>query len=245
MLGVLIVDDEPLARDRIRRMVSALGEYKVVGEAANGEQALAACEQLQPDILCLDIRMPGMDGLAVARALAQQTQAPAVIFCTAYDDYALAAFEANALGYLLKPVRAEKLAQALGKAQRLTRPQLQALQHSLGHDEAMPCLTVNRRDQVLRIPFSEARVLAADHKYVTLYHTGGEDLLDDSLKQLEQRFGDQLVRVHRNALVVRHAILGMEKDSLGRYQLRVADIDYRPTVSRRHVSELRRLIAEN
>ncbi|WP_040819905.1 LytR/AlgR family response regulator transcription factor, partial [endosymbiont of Tevnia jerichonana] len=124
-MNILLVDDEPLARERLTALLVELGgDYRVVAMAANGEQALQLCDELQVDLLLLDIRMPGIDGLTVAARLAEMATPPAVIFTTAYDEHALQAFEQNAVGYLLKPVRKQRLLQALEQARRLTRPQL-------------------------------------------------------------------------------------------------------------------------
>src|SRR6185503_21121933 len=124
-LTVLIVDDEPPARERMRSMLAEAGDFEVAGEAGHGEQAIDLVDRLTPDIVLLDVRMPGIDGLEVARHLAALPAPPAVIFTTAFDEYALQAFDSEAVAYLLKPIRAEKLNAALAKAGRLTRPQLQ------------------------------------------------------------------------------------------------------------------------
>src|SRR5690606_18997553 len=191
-MNVLIVDDEPLGRTRLRRLLSALPDIKVAGEADNGHQALAAVDSLQPDVVLMDIRMPGLDGLSAARELARRPQAPAVIFCSAYDEYAIEAFEANAIGYLLKPVNQDKLAQALAKAQRLSQPQLALLAQTDGsRQDGTPRsqLSAKSRRGIELLPFANTRYFIADHKYVTAFHTGGELLLDDTLKELQDEFG--------------------------------------------------------
>jgi two-component system response regulator AlgR len=243
-MKVLIVDDEPLARDRLSRMVARIDGYEVVGEAANGSMAIECCDSLNPDIVLLDIRMPGMDGLTAARHLSAQEEAPALIFCTAYGEYALEAFEVTATGYLLKPVNLEKLESALEKAQRLTRPQLEALDLREGSDlpDQRRNLTVTSRGSTQLIPVDDIRVLFAHQKYVTAYHLHGEALLEDSLKSLEDEFSDKFVRVHRNALVAHSFIESMEKDSDGNYSLRMSDCELMPQVSRRHVAQLRKLL---
>jgi two-component system response regulator AlgR len=271
MMKVLVVDDEPLARDRLSRMISKLEGYEVIGEAENGQKALALNAQLQPDIMCLDIRMPGMDGLEVAQALQAETQAdedhgPSVIFCTAYGEYALQAFEANAVDYLLKPVNQEKLSHALLKARRLSSAQLDVLRQ-LGADregtdtegaqeggamigtaaesaldQSPACITVRRRSGLHRILLKDIRALVADNKYVSVFHLDGEDLIDESLKQIEARFPDVFVRVHRNALVSLPHVVSMSRDGLGCYQLSLQGVEVQPVVSRRHVSTLRQQI---
>ena len=129
-MKVLITDDEPLARDRLRRLLVEIGNIEIVGEAASGGEALELSERTRPDLVLLDIRMPGLDGLEPAAHLAAQEQPPAVVFTTAYGDHALAAFEASAVDYLLKPIRRERLEQSLDKARRLNRLQLDALKRA-------------------------------------------------------------------------------------------------------------------
>src|SRR5690348_7225693 len=126
-LKVLIVDDESPARERLRSLLSEIDDVQIVGEAATGEQGLQSAVELSPDVVLLDVRMPGMDGIETARHLNVLAEPPAVIFATAYDEYAVNAFDAQAVGYLLKPIRKEKLASALTHAGRLTRPQLQRI----------------------------------------------------------------------------------------------------------------------
>jgi two-component system response regulator AlgR len=243
MTRVLIADDEPLARARLRRLLEAQPGVMVVGEAANGEQALAACEGLRPHVVLMDIRMPGVDGLSAARILAGQPAPPAVIFCTAYDDYAIEAFEANAIGYLLKPVNEAKLALALAKAERLSAGRLGAIPGDGRRPAQRTHLSARSRRGVELLPLAQARYFIADHKYVTVYHPEGELLIDDTLKELEDEFGAYLLRVHRNALVGIEHILGLERVDLGQYRVRLAGIDHGPQVSRRHLASVRRVLA--
>lgn len=258
-MKVLIVDDEPLGRTRLRRLLNALPDIKVAGEADNGHQALAAVDHLQPDVVLMDIRMPGLDGLSAARQLAERAQAPAVIFCSAYDEYAIEAFEANAIGYLLKPVSQEKLAQALAKAQRLSQPQIALLsQHGAQSDRnaqsspsfssiqgaARTQLSAKSRRGIELLPFADARYFIADHKYVTAFHTGGELLLDDTLRELEDEFGARLLRVHRNALVVLEHIQGLERVELGQYRVKLHGLTHGPLISRRHLPDVRKMLEQ-
>lgn len=245
-MKVLVVDDEPLARARLLRQIDQLHDFEVVGEAENGEVALAMVDQHRPEVVLMDIRMPLMDGLEAAINVAEMDEPPAVIFCTAYNDYAIEAFEANAVGYLLKPVNRDKLAQALAKAQKLNRVQLSAL----ATDEPVVerrHLTVKTARGVELVAIDEARCFMADHKYVTIvYHRDGqvqELLTDDSLKELEREWGDQLVRLHRNALVVRHHLKGIERCEQG-YRATVNDLEEGPVISRRHLPELRKLLQQ-
>jgi len=231
MLTVMIADDEPLARDRLKRLLGNIGGYQVVAECGDGERAYNEVLRLTPDIVLLDIRMPGWDGLKTAHELAKIETPPAVVFCTAFGEYALAAFEANAIGYLLKPVNPEKLADALAKAQRITRPQLAALQGD--DDEARRHLSATSRGAITLIAVEHVRLLVADQKYVTVYHRDGEALIDDSLKSLEEEFPQRFLRVHRNALVATDYVTALERDSEGQYSVRVADVEQTVKVSRR------------
>lgn len=241
-MKVLIVDDEAPARSRLRTLLQSVGDHEVVGEAATGEQALDACQQLAPDLVLLDIRMPGMDGLEAAARLSLAPRPPAVVFVTAYGDHALKAFETEAVDYLLKPVRRERLAEALKRACRLNRAQIEAL--SAVEPEVDPSrehLLCRRRGNLELIPLDEVRYFQADQKYVTVNHLGGEDLIEDSLKRLEQEFGERFVRVHRNALVAQEFIGGLERVG-NQYSLRVRDTEVQLEVSRRHLPQLKALL---
>lgn len=231
MLTVLIADDEPLARDRMKRLLGQLEGYQVVGECGDGESTYREVLRLTPDVVLLDIRMPGWDGLKTAHELARLDTPPAVVFCTAFGEYALAAFEANAIGYLLKPVSAQKLADALAKAQRVTRPQLAALQAE--PEGARKHLSATSRGAITLIAIEHVRLLQADQKYVTVFHRDGEALIDDSLKSLEEEFPHRFLRVHRNALVARDFVTALERDDDGQYVVRLADFDQPVKVSRR------------
>ncbi|MGV6807030.1 MAG: LytR/AlgR family response regulator transcription factor [bacterium] len=244
-MDIMIVDDEPLARERLARMVEQIDGCSVVAVAGNGEEALGAAETHQPELVLMDVRMPGMDGLAAAQYLAQFDPPPAVIFCTAYDDYAVEAFSSQAMGYLLKPVKKLELERAVGRCKRVNKAQLAELQYLSedGDDKREYVVAKNRRGVDL-IPVNNVRVFQADHKYVTAYHTEGEALLDETLKDLENQFADDFVRVHRNALVSTRDILGLERNSEGQYFVKLDGIDIRPQVSRRHASLLKKLLEE-
>jgi len=245
-MNVLIVDDEPLARERLSRMVGELDGYRVLEPAAsNGEEALTLIEELRPDIVLLDIRMPGLDGLQVAARLCETDAPPAVIFCTAHDEFALEAFQVSAVGYLVKPVRPEALAAALKKAERPNRVQLAALTRPSGGDNgAGPRSHIARtREGIELVPLDHVVYFIADHKYVTLRHEGGEVLLDEPLKALEDEFGDRFVRIHRNALVARERIERLQRTPLGHFQLFLKGLDGDSlVVSRRHVAGVRKLM---
>ncbi|PKM29312.1 MAG: DNA-binding response regulator [Gammaproteobacteria bacterium HGW-Gammaproteobacteria-11] len=246
-MKVLIADDEPLARERLARLVNALPGYEPLAEmAANGHEALRLAAEQQPDILLLDIRMPGLDGLQAAARLSELPDAPAVIFCTAHGEYALDAFDVSAVGYLLKPVRAEALADALAKAQKLNRVQLCSLGRANGQGptgQPRSHISARTRRGVELIPIDEVLYFIADHKYVTLRHLGGEVLLDEPLKALEDEFGDYFVRIHRNALVARHRIERLQRSAVGHFHLHLKGLeDETLVVSRRHVPGLRKLM---
>lgn len=247
-MRILIVDDEPLARQRLCRLVEQIGGHTVVAEAGDGEQALALNASERPDLVLMDIRMPGRDGLSAAAALADSSNPPALIFCTAYDEYALKAFEAQAVDYLLKPVRREKLQIALSRAKRLNRAQLAALESEASATQESETgqsrqhISVNHRRGVELVPISEVRYFFADQKYTTVVYQGGEVLIEDSLRELASELGDRFVRVHRNALVALAYIQSLERDADGHYFLLLDGVERPVQVSRRHVSEIRRLV---
>lgn len=243
-MEILIVDDEALARQRLLRMVEKIEGFSVVAEADNAEDALIAIAQHDPDIVLLDIRMPGRDGLSLAQDIAELEDAPVVIFCTAFDQYALDAFGTNAVGYLLKPIKAEQLLQVLDKAQKLNKIQRVAAQQQLAPkvEAQRTHISAKTRRGVELIPLDDVRYFLADHKYVTVYHRTGEHLLDETLKELEVEFGARFVRVHRNSLVSVKHIEALERNAQGQYQVRLADTELRPVISRRHVSDLKELL---
>jgi two-component system, LytTR family, response regulator AlgR len=235
-LKVLIVDDEPPARERLRGLLTEIGDVDVIGEAANGAEALSCVHDLAPDVLLLDVRMPGMDGLEAARHLNVLEEPPAVIFTTAYDQYAVEAFEAHAVGYLLKPVRKEQLAAALTRAGRLTRAQLQTLAAA---GTRRSHLAARRHDGLRLIPLEEVQYFLADQKYTTVRHLGGEDLIEDSLRLLESEFGASFVRIHRNALVGVKYLERIERTAEGQYFVRLRGCEAPLQVSRRMAGELK------
>ena len=190
---------------------------ELAGEAGNGREALELWERSQADVVLLDIRMPVMDGLETARHLAALERPPAVIFTTAYSEFAVEAFDAHAIAYLLKPVRAEKLAAALTGAGRVNRVQLTQL--GGGSAPARRHICAKLRDKLHVVPVENVLCFVADQKYVTVHHTGGELLVDESLKDLEQEFAGRFLRVHRNALVAVNQVERLEKDDAGHLQV--------------------------
>ncbi len=235
---MLIVDDEPPARERLRRLLEELPGTECAGEAGSGEEAVRLSAELEPDVVLLDIRMPGMDGLEAARRLASLAEPPAVIFTTAYEQHALEAFDAEASGYLLKPVRRERLAAALERAQRPSRAQ----RARLGGSPPRSHIAARSRDQLRLIPLDEVLCFIAEQKYTTVRHTGGEDLIEDSLRSLEDEFGARFVRVHRSALVAIAQVDSVERDPDGQCAVNLRHGGGRLQVSRRLAAEvLRRL----
>jgi two-component system response regulator AlgR len=241
-MKILLVDDEALARARMRQLLEGLGDCTVCAEAASGEAALQAVNRQQPDVLLLDIRMPGMDGLEVARHLQALDEPPAIIFTTAYNDYALQAFETHAVDYLLKPVRSERLAEALAHARRLTRAQAVALQDADQLAAVREHICANVRGSLQLIAVEEIRYFLADQKYVTVCSAGDSVLIEDSLKSLEQEFGERFVRIHRNALVAPRYLAGLERDADGRSLVILQGVTERLEVSRRHLAAVRDLV---
>lgn len=217
VMNVLIVDDEPLARARLRRLLDALPGHACVGEAADGDEALDACRRLDPDVVLLDIRMPGRDGLSTARALAALPVPPAVVFTTAFGDFAAEAFDVAAVHYLLKPVSAERLAQALD---RVTVA-------------AQPTLLVSRGSQVQRVALADVLYVQAEAKYLTVHTCGGQWLLEDSLAHLESRLASHLLRIHRALLVNVQHLSGLQRDAQGRVWATVGGAAMPLPVSRR------------
>jgi two-component system response regulator AlgR len=239
---VLLVDDEPLARQRAARLLAELDDIVVVGEAANAEQALSEFERCSPDVLLLDISMPGMSGIELAKRLGKYEPAPAVVFCTAYDEYAVAAFETHALGYLLKPIQRDKLAAVFSRLSRLNQAQLSALATMTAEDHdrgPRQQLCVNSAQGMSLLPVSAVRYFYADNKYVSAVHPEGELLLDESLKELEDEFSEQFVRVHRNALVSLTYLQGIERVGVAAYRVRLQGMAEGPQISRRHLPALR------
>lgn len=244
-MKVLIVDDESLARGRLRELIEELSGFEVIAEASNGLEAFNTCARLAPDIVLLDIRMPGMDGLQAARQMAILDMAPSVIFTTAFGEYALDAFEANAIDYLLKPIRKDRLKRALEKARKLSKQQLDIISPpSDSDDSARTEILCRVRGNLELIPVNEIIYFHADQKYVTVKYYGGEVLIEESLKSLEEEFGDRFIRIHRSTLVASQFVVGLEKSGMSHYNIILRHCDDELEVSRRHVPEVRRFLRE-
>jgi two-component system response regulator AlgR len=255
-LNVLIVDDEPPARTRLRQLLEETPEHTVVGEAQNGEQALELSARLGPDVILLDISMPGLNGIETAHHLNALEKPPCVIFTTAYDRYAIEAFDARAVGYVLKPVRRERLERALQQAERLSRGALGEIGKGFGLTEQRNHVCARVRGDLKLIPLADITYFHADQKYVTVYHHNGTNLIDESLKALEDEFSERFVRIHRKALVAVDKIETLRKTPDGRTEVglrgagppepgkssdRNAD-ESQLIVSRRHLACVRRRV---
>jgi two-component system, LytTR family, response regulator AlgR len=211
-LRVMVVDDETLARRRLRELLddcAASLPIAVVGEAANGREALDLMQSAPPDLVLTDIHMPDMDGIELARHLLKLPRPPVVVFTTAFHEHALEAFEVNAIDYLVKPVRVQRLLSALTKVPRL-RP-ISAERISQIPANARRFLSVTERSRVVLVPIDEVIYLKAELKYITIRTRDREFLLEESLTRLETEFNHRFVRVHRNCLVARDAIRGFER----------------------------------
>lgn len=243
-MKVLVVDDEAPARERLKQILGDVDGYEFAGEAANAEQALTMVDKHHPDIVLLDIRMPGLDGIQTAHHLNSLEHPPAVVFTTAYDEYAIEAFEARAVGYVLKPVRRERLAAALKHASRLGAPQINDIAATSGIEARRMHICARLQDKLTLIPLADIEVFRADQKYVLVQHAQGEHLIDESLKSLEKEFPDEFVRIHRSALVAVAKIDTIEKTTDGKFCVVLRDgsqdDDKELIISRRHVAEVRR-----
>lgn len=233
-MKVVIADDEPLARERMRSLLGDQPGVEVMAAVADGPAAVHACGEHRPDLVLLDISMPGMDGLETARRLATLEPRPAVVFCTAYDEHALSAFEAEAVDYLVKPVRAERLATALERARRFL-----AGRHAAGAVNRRKHLCARLRGSLRLIPIEDVHYLHAEEKYVIVHHARGEDLIEESLRSLEEEFGDRFVRIHRNCLVAREEIVELKRSTDGHVQAVLRHARQPLEVSRRCVPGLR------
>jgi len=247
-MKILIADDEPLARMRLRALVKEIGLCELLNaEASNGKEVLEMVQAYSPDVILLDIGMPGLSGMEAARLLGDFTNPPVLIFTTAYDEYALEAFERQAVDYLLKPIRKERLQQALERAlalhkePRLAKPNLSEAPTS---EVARTHISATVHGELKLIPVEKIYYLRADQKYVTLRWSGGEVLLDETLKNLEPEFSGQFLRIHRNALVALVYIGGLKKDREGQYFITFKDIDDRLEISRRHLQAVKQTIRD-
>ena len=257
MLRVFIADDEAPARARLRELLEDIMQdapTQIVGEARDGVETIERLPQSGAQVVLLDIEMPGMHGLEVARHLARLHDAPAVIFVTAHDRHAVDAFELNALDYLLKPVRAARLAAALRRAIVIGAPSAQVLETAAeqvrqtdgrGHSH----FSLAERNRIVLVPVADVVYLKAEQKYVTLRTREREHLIDESLTALEREFGERFVRVHRNCIVAKEAVRGFERaptpeDEEVHWLVVLEGVPERLPVSRRQWTSIRALVAQ-
>jgi len=239
-MKVLIVDDEPLARARLQKLISDIEGVEAVGEAGNGAEAIKQVHSLQPEIVLLDIRMPGMDGLEAGSHISALENPPAIIFTTAFGEFALDAFQSHAVDYLLKPVSKEMLAAGLAAARKPTRAQLQQIG---GNDEtARTHICATDRGEIELIDIQDIFYFHADAKYLEVRHVNGQALIEESLTMLEDEFGQRFFRVHRNALVDPKCLAKLSNNEEGQWQLSFQGIDDIVDVSRRQLANVRALL---
>lgn len=243
-MKVMVVDDEQPARERLQQLLQDETGYECVGVAANGSEALSLAAKLLPDIVLLDIRMPGMDGIETAHHLNTMERPPAIVFTTAYDEYAIDAFDARAIGYVLKPVRRERLAGALDHASRLAPRALHSVAAEAGLSKARKHICARAHGELRLIPVSDIVCFRADQKYVAVDHVNGQDLIDDSLTALAEEFSKDFIRIHRGAMVALRYIDRVEKTTDGRSIVVLrhgSQVDDKELIiSRRHLAEARR-----
>ncbi|OQW94864.1 MAG: hypothetical protein BWK79_04525 [Beggiatoa sp. IS2] len=239
-MKILIVDDEPLARDRLRALVNELGSGQDITEANNGREAVRLAQIYHPEIVFLDIRMPVMDGMEAARRLTEVHPTPAIIFTTAYGDHALEAYEQQAVDYLLKPIRKERLAQALQRAY--------TLQHgivSLPTTGAVRShLSITLAGKLHIVPVSQIYYFRSDQKYVTVYWQKGETLVSEPLRDLEQEFAGQFLRIHRRLLVALAYVTSLDKDHHGHSYLHLKGVTEPLEVSKRLLPTVRKVLKD-
>ena len=208
ILNILIADDEAPARNRMRDLLAEIENVTVVAEAKNGKEAIDLALETKPDLMLLDIRMPLMDGIEAAQHAQKLEPKPHIIFTTAFDAYAIKAFDLNAIDYLLKPIRLERLQTAINKAHALKPKQMEALKPL---QKTRTHLSIHVRGRVLLVPIETIIYLRAELKYVTVRTAEREYLIEESLTNLETEFGERFIRLHRNCLVARYFIAGYEK----------------------------------
>lgn len=238
--NLLIVDDEPLARDRLQALLAELDAGDIIAQAGNGKQALEAIQQARPDIVLMDIRMPGMDGIEAAQHIASMDHPPAVIFTTAYGDYALDAFDAHAIDYLLKPIRKERLEDALNRARAMTQSIIESLQDDL--PKTRTHLSAFVQGNIQLIPVDQILYFRADQKYVSVITATAEILIEEPLKCLEEEFGETFLRIHRHTLVAKRAVSELVKDREKGFVIRLKDVAESLPVSRRMLGAVRKFI---
>jgi two-component system, LytTR family, response regulator AlgR len=238
-LAIFIVDDEPPARNRMRELLADCASQlplEIVGEASNGYGALDKLSMLRADVVLTDVRMPQMDGIELAQHLNKLPNPPAIIFTTAYDSYAIKAFELHAIDYLLKPIRLRRLFDALVHARNAVPPSIEVLQEIL--PEPRKNLSIHERGKIHLIPIEDVCYLRAELKYVTVRTANHEYVIEESLTALEREFAARFVRIHRNCLVAKIEIGGFERkaDESGddaHWVVKLKRVDEKLPISRR------------
>jgi len=238
---ILIVEEEIIIAMEIQMRLEEMG-HKVISIAKSAREGVEMASELRPDLVLTEIMFHGsMDGLEAARHLAGFEIPPAVIFCTAYDEHALAAFEARAVDYLVKPVRAERLQAALQRAERLSIEERRGSAGIGSQGQRRTHLCARVRGNLRLVPVTEVIYLLAEDKYVVVHGEHGEVLIEESLKSLEQEFADQFVRIHRNCLIALDRLLALERDPAGTMHARLRGADRALEISRRCLPEVRAL----
>lgn len=248
-MRILIVDDEPLARGRLRRLILEMPGYEIAGEADSGREALEIVEKEEPDVVLMDIQMGGaVNGIQVARMLALDDMPPAVVFTTAYPEHALAAFSTGAAGYLVKPVRLDSLRDALQKIQKLSRAQLGILPYNSSQRPRREAVVAITREGRVRITADTILYFFSDQKYTTVRHLNGEHLITEPLQTLEADFSPWVLRIHRRYLVSIRFIDSLERmpGEPTQFCVRIQHVPDPLPVSRRRVAMARRsLVTDN
>ena len=237
-MRIIVVDDEPLARERVKAQVRDAGLGEIVGEAGNGEDAIKSIHDVNPDVVLLGIRMPGMDGIETALHISRLGHAPAVIFTTAYDEHALAAFDANAIDYLLKPIRANRLELALEKARRHNPGHASGIEE-LANDTTRTQICGLVHGDLAIIGIERVRYFQADQGYVDIVWDEGSMLVEESLRSLEEEFSGSFIRIHRNSLVALAHVTGLHRDRGGNHYVLLDGCDAQIPISRRLVAQVR------
>jgi two-component system response regulator AlgR len=241
-MKILIVDDEPLARARLRALIDELGCCEIVADVSNGNEALSVAHAFQPEVILLDIRMPGMDGMEAAQQFALQHPAPAIIFTTAFSQHAVEAFEHHAVDYLLKPIRKERLEKALKRAYSFLQTQSSSM--PIGTPKARTHISYHFRGELRLVPVNQIYYFSAEQKYVVVHWAEGEALISESLKELEQEFAGQFLRIHRSTLVAMGQIRSLSKEKNSRSYIHLKELDESLEVSRRHLQEVKKLLKD-
>jgi two-component system response regulator AlgR len=234
-MKIMIVDDENLARMRLKALLNELGYTNII-EATNGHQAIKTAKINNPDTVLMDIGMPGMNGMEATDILTKFDNPPIVIFTTAYNDRALEAFEKQAIDYLLKPVRKDRLEQALTRASTLRKTF-----NCDNEEKKRTHINVNQNGGMRLIPINQIYYFRAEQKYVILCWQEGEALIDLSLRKIEDEFSEYFIRIHRNAVVGLAHITGMQKNNNGQNFVLLGRINKKLEISRRHLAGIKKL----